>query len=128
MVLDNAPWERPETVKPAPPPVASSGLADVERYMALAEGFMDRLWPKAQKFLEGVQAAKDGRKMVEPEPREISPPQPLGIDAESIYGMVFDLLNSIPDEMTCGDMRTQIRNNKAAILPIIQARLNERHA
>ena len=64
MTLDRAPWETPTPpVTPTTTPVAPSQIQEFERIINMAEGVMDRLWPKMQKFIEGVQSAKSGRSM-----------------------------------------------------------------
>ena len=133
MNMNNAPWDSPKRPAGDPPPTQSqfpSQFGDLEKLMSLAEGFMERFWPRAQKFMESVQAVKEGRtvdqvKAVETDGGVVSPPPAPtpGVTAEDVYGMIFNLLNMVPDEMTCLDMRTFARDNKEAILSGIRQKL-----
>lgn len=136
MVTDRPPWEIPKPASPAAGGSAQtpfSQTAELERFLTLAEGVVDRLLPRAQKFFEGVQAMRDGKRIEDMSPQQNNPtPQNQVVEGSArpalsaldIYGMIFDMLNLVKDETTCGEMREFLRDNKDTIVAQLETKLN----
>lgn len=130
MTMQNAPWENGQKPPDQPPPIKPTDpTADIEKWLTLAEGFLDRVFPKAQKFLETVQQVKNGEPRVQGEvvegstaPEPTAPTQPT-VTADNVYAMMFQVLNMAPDDMTCDQMRTYLRDNKEQVMGILRGRL-----
>ena len=144
MTTQKAPWDNddpaPERLPSTPAP-SGGQLADIERLMNLFEGFMDRVYPRFQGFLQGVQQAQAQARAQKgppdgvvidnpgsPNPGSVNEPvqpQPVinTVDAETVYGYMFDLLNMVSDDMTCTQMRVHIRDNKEAIVGALKVKL-----
>ena len=138
VTMQNAPWETP---KPPPvAPAASSQTQDLERILGLAEGLIDRVLPKVEKFMQSFRETRDGgggqsapifqdvgpgmdAGVPAPSAQVVQAPQhqPV-VSAEDVYGMVFDMLNLVPDETSCGDMRKFLRDNKETVVGQLRAK------
>lgn len=142
MSMQNAPWE---ASKPTPPPSPQlpNQMQDIERIINMAEGLFDRVLPRLESFVRGVQKAQGGAPKSQFQdinshgstaPFEGPPAVVEGAfrpvveasvaDAEMVYGLVFEMLNLVPDETTCGDMRTFLRDNKDVVLGQLRQKLD----